>query len=127
MKKLSETLKEMGIDFTFPIQIKNSKGRLTYFESSNGFWIKSEYDSNDKLTYYEDSNGFWTKYEYGSNGNETYYEDSHGFWTKYEYDSKGRETYSEDRSGHKKGTSRSSTCEGKVVEVDGVKYKLQTL
>lgn len=37
MKKLSEVYKELGIDFTFPIVIKDSNGNETYFEDSNGF------------------------------------------------------------------------------------------
>jgi hypothetical protein len=32
MKKLSETYKEQGIDFKFPISIKNPEGRETYYE-----------------------------------------------------------------------------------------------
>ena len=65
MKKLSETLTELGIAFTFPIDIKDAKGNMTYFEDS-----------------------------YGT----------------------------------KQGTPRSAkTCDGKVVEVDGIKYKLKAL
>jgi len=45
-----------------------------------------------------------------------------------EYDSAGNETYSETSNGDKTGTPRSAkTCEGKVVEVDGVKYELKTI
>ena len=86
MKLLSETYKELGIAFSFPIEIK---------------------DDNGTDTYYEESNGFWRKYEYNADGNETYYEESNGY---------------------KRGTPKSSkTCEGKVVEVDGIKYKLTAL
>ena len=84
MKKISETYKELGIDFTFPIEIKDADGNSTYFESSNGFWIRREYDENGKLTYFENSNGY------------------------------------------KEGTKRGS-CDGKVIEVDGKKYKLTEL
>ena len=83
MKKLSETLKELGIAFTFPINIKDADGNVTYFESRGGFWHKKEYDSN---------------------GKETYFEDSHG---------------------NKRGIPRSQFCEGKVVEIDGIKYELK--
>ena len=107
MKKLSDTLKEMGVKFTLPIKIKNEAGKETYFEDSNGYWWKRKYDSV---------------------GNETYYENSQGYWYKSEYDSEGKETYSENSDGFKKGTPRSAkTCEGKVVEVDGVKYELKTI
>ena len=86
MKKLSETYKELGIAFSFPIEIK---------------------DANGNETYYEDSNGNWGKWEFDANGNETYYENSGGYW---------------------RGTPKTAkTCEGKVVEVDGTKYKLTAL
>ena len=110
MKKLSETYKELGIEFTFPILIKDSNGYATYYENSDEFWYKREYDSNGNVTYYEDSYKSWQKWERDASGNETYYEDSNG---------------------KKRGTPRSAkstkTCEGKVVEVDGIKYKLKTL
>jgi len=65
MKPLSEILTELGIAFTFPIEITDA------------------------------------------NGDETYYEDSDGYW---------------------RGTPKSvKTCKGKVIEVDGIKYKLTAL
>jgi len=86
MKPLSETYKELGIAFSFPIEIEDANGELTYYESSKGKWEKWECDAN---------------------GNDTYYEDSLGV---------------------KQGTPRSAkTCEGKVVEVDGVKYELTAI
>ena len=104
MKKLSDTYKELGIAFTFPVEIKDSNGSETYYEDSGGYWCKREYDSKD---------------------NQTYFEDSYGYSCKREYDSKGNQTYYEDSKGVKCGTPRSAkTCEGKVVEVDGIKYKL---
>lgn len=57
MKKLSETYKELGIDFTFPIEIRNSNGSKTYFEDIYGYYEKWEYDANGKETYYENSYG----------------------------------------------------------------------
>ena len=63
-----------------------------------------------------------------ANGNETYYEDSNGNWGKWEFDANGKQTYYEDSNGVKKGTPHSvKTCEGKVIEVDGIKYKLKAL
>ena len=102
---LSETYKELGIAFTFPIDIKNADGNQTYFEASSGYW---------------------GRYEYDENGNETYYETSDGYWYRCEYDKNGKETYYEDKYGLKKGTKRGS-CSGKVIEVDGKKYKLMEL
>jgi hypothetical protein len=107
MKKLSETYKELGIAFSFPIRIE---------------------DENSDETYWEDSYGYWSRYEYDSNGNETYYENSYGDWERCEYDSNGDQTYYEDSNGHKEGTPRSAkTCSGKVIDVDGIKYKLEAL
>ena len=107
MKKLSETLTELGIAFTFPIEIK---------------------DANGKNTYYENCEDFWYKYERDANGNPTYYEDSDGCWYRREYDANGKATYYKDSDGIQRGTPRSAkTCEGKVVEVDGIKYKLTAL
>jgi hypothetical protein len=59
MKKLSETLTELGIAFSLPIQINDTNGNKTYYEDITGFWCKSEYDSNGNETYWEsgDSNG----------------------------------------------------------------------
>ena len=107
MKKLSETYKELGIAFTFPIEINDAKGKSTYRENSRGYWQRRERDAN---------------------GNETYYEDSVGYCYKYEYDSKGNVTFYENSKGVKEGTPKSAkTCEGKVIEVDGIKYKLTAL
>jgi uncharacterized protein RhaS with RHS repeats len=72
MTLLSKTYKELGIAFTFPIEIKDDNGNLTYYERSNGLWFRREYDEKGNLTYFEDSNGFWTRREYDENGNETY-------------------------------------------------------
>ena len=128
MKPLSETLTELGIAFSFPIEIKDAKGKVTYYEGSDGFWQRLERDANGKETYYEDIDGDWARYEYDANGKVTYCESSGGYWYKYERDANGNETYYENSEGVKKGTPKSSkTCEGKVVEVDGIKYKLKAL
>jgi YD repeat-containing protein len=144
MKKLSDTLKELGIKFTFPIEIADANGNQTYFENSSGYWDRLKYDENGNQTYYENSDGFWSRCEYDEKGNQTYYENSNGFWYRYEYDKNGKvtyyensndfwsrreydengnRTYYENSDGLKEGTKRSS-CSGKVLEVDGKKYKL---
>jgi uncharacterized protein RhaS with RHS repeats len=89
----------------FPFEIKDKNGKVIYYEDSNGLWWKREYDSNGKVIYCEDSNGWWWKKEYDSNGKVIYYEDSNGVV----------------RDNRPKG------CEGKVVEIDGKKYKLTEL
>ena len=126
MKLLSETYKELGIAFKFPIKIRDSDGNKTYHETSDGFWYKYEYDSSGNETYFEDSRNYWCKKEYNSDGKETYYETSKGFWYKKEYNPDGEVTYHENSYGNKEGTPRSAkTCEGKVIEVDGIKYELK--
>jgi hypothetical protein len=127
MKKVSDTYKEQGIDFTFPIVIKDANGRETYYENSTGFWWRREYNANGNQTYHERGDGFWRKHEYNANGNQTYHVDSEGDWSKYEYDANGNQTYYEDSEGEKIGTPRSQSCAGKVIEVDGKKYKLKEL
>lgn len=106
MKKLSEIYKELGIAFSFPIKIKDANGKETYVESSKRDWRKREYDANGRVTYFEESKGFWSKREYNSDGEVTYYVNSDGY---------------------KEGTPKSATCEGKVIEVDGIKYELKAL
>jgi hypothetical protein len=106
MKSLSETYKELGVAFTFPIIIKDAKGNVTYYEDSEGKWEKWEFDARGNLTYFEDRRG----------------------WAKWERDSNGKQTYFENSNGVKQGTPRSAkTCDGKVVEVDGIKYELKAL
>ena len=78
MKKLSDTYKELGIEFTYPIEIKDSNGSETYYENSNGYWYKKEYDSKGNATYFENSDGCWYKRKCDSKGNETYFENSNG-------------------------------------------------
>jgi hypothetical protein len=126
MKKLSEVYKKLGIAFTFPIDIEDKDGNRTYYENSSGFWARREYDKDGNRTYYETSDGFWVSYKRDKKGNETYFEDSNGYWARYEYDEKGNRTYYETSTGYKIGTKRGS-CSGKVIEVDGKKYKLMEL
>jgi hypothetical protein len=83
----------------FPFIIKDSKGNRIYYENSNGYWEKREYDSEGNRIYYEDSNGYWSKHEYDSNGKEIYYENSDGYWSKHEYDSEDNVIYYENSKG----------------------------
>ena len=89
MKPLSETYKEQGIAFTFPIEIEDAHGNHTYYEDSDGVWHKAEYNSNGNQTYFESSDGhkrgrkangndYWSKRGRDANGNQTYYENSDG-------------------------------------------------
>ena len=57
MKKLSETYKELGIAFTFPIEIKDANGNVTYYERSDDYWHRYERDAEGNETYFENSSG----------------------------------------------------------------------
>ena len=70
--------------FNQPVRIKgisvyNTNGNEIYYENSNGYWYKNEYDNQGNHIYSEDSNGYWYKKEYNTNGNRIYYEDSYGY------------------------------------------------
>ncbi len=90
----------------FPFTIKNKNGNKIYYEYSNGYWYKNEYDSNGNDIYYENSDGYWSKREYDSNGNEIYYENS---------------------DGEVVDNRPKPNCNGKVVEIEGKRYKLTEL
>ena len=60
------------------------------------------------------------------NGNQIYFENSKGFWAKWEYDSQGNKIYFENSDGEIIDR-RPKPCENKVVEIDGIKYKLTKL
>jgi hypothetical protein len=84
----------------FPFTIKDSKGNEIYYETSNGFWTKREYDSNRNEIYVEDSTGYWKKYERGANGYKVYFEDSTGYWAKWERDANDDVIYYENSDGN---------------------------
>ena len=67
-------------------------------------------------------------YLYDSNGNQIYCEDSNGYWSKREYDTNGNLIYRKDSTGYiVDKRPKKETCNGKVVEIDGKKYKLTEL
>ena len=111
MKKLSETLTELGIAFTFPIRIWDAKGYQTYYEDSTGYWDKYEWDGNGRATHYEDSDDYWERFERDAKGRPTYHEDSDGFWSRWERDDNGDVDYYEDSTGVKKGTTQRAQLE----------------
>ena len=82
------------------------------------------YDSNGKLIYHENSDGNWCKQEFDVNGNEIYHENSNGYWVKRDYDSNGNQIYYENSIGAIIDKRPKASCNGKVVEIDGKKYKL---
>lgn len=84
------------------LEIKNKNGKLIYIELADGFWVKREYDSEGKEICYENSDGYWAKQGHDSEGNLIYYENSDG----------------------KIVDKRPKPCEDKIIEIDGIKYKL---
>ena len=82
------------------------------------------YDSNGKEIYWEHSDGYWIKYDYDSNGNKIYREDSNRYWSKREYDANGNEIYYENSDGYIEDKRPKGSCNGKVIEIEGKKYKL---
>jgi len=76
--------------------------------------------------------GQWLKWDFETNGfleirnkdNEIIYAESlDRFWAKWERDSEGKVIYYEDSKGEIED-NRPKPCENKVVEIEGVKYKL---
>ena len=67
----------------FPFIIKNKDGKRIYYEGSDGYWTKREYDAHSNQIYYEASDGYWSKYEYDAHGKELRYENSDGFIKDY--------------------------------------------
>jgi hypothetical protein len=57
MKLISETYKELGIAFSFPIRIRDANGKDTYYENSDSDWEKWERDADGNVTYSENSHG----------------------------------------------------------------------
>jgi hypothetical protein len=108
----------------FPFIIKDKNGNQIYFENSIKYWYKQEFDSNKNRIYFEDSHGDWGKYEYDTNGKQIYFENSHGDWGKYEYDTNGKQIYFQDSNGEVRDNRPKQSCEGKIVEIEGKKYKL---
>ena len=41
----------------FPFEIKDKSGKVIYYEHSDGYWWKREYDSNGNVIYWENSDG----------------------------------------------------------------------
>jgi len=63
---------------TFPFVINDKDGNSIYYENSDGYWVKNEYDAHGKEIRCETSNGYWCKSEYDAHGNCIYHENSAG-------------------------------------------------
>ena len=62
----------------FPFEIKDRSDNVIYFESSNGEWIKHEYDDHGNRIYTETSIGTWYKFKYDENNTLIFSENSIG-------------------------------------------------
>ena len=106
------------------LYLYDSNGNCIYHEDSYGYWYKQEYNDNGNIIYCENSKGYWYKYEFDSNDNKIYYENSDGYWFKREFDVNGKVIYFEASTGYIVDNRPKPSCKGKVVEIDGKKYKL---
>jgi hypothetical protein len=75
--KVTTIAQQLGVT-KFPFSIKDGKGKEIYYELSNGFWYKYEYDDKGNHIFYKTSNGEWFKREFDDKGNVIYFEDSRG-------------------------------------------------
>jgi hypothetical protein len=101
----------------FPFVIRDKNNNEIYYENSNGYWWKQEFDKNNNRIYREDSSGYWYKQEFDSKNNEIYYENSSGYWVKREFDSNNNETYHENSFGTIKDKRPKSTPEFTMEEL----------
>ena len=62
----------------FPFIIKDSENNQIYFETSDGYWIKHEYDERGNRIRFETSTGYWSICEYDEEDREIYFENSEG-------------------------------------------------
>jgi hypothetical protein len=61
---------------------------------------------------------------YDNNGNIIYRENSNEYWWKQDYDSNNNRIYFEDSTGYIEDNRPKGSCNGKVIEIEGKKYKL---
>ena len=54
---MSKTIAQQLNVKEFPFEIKDKNGKEIYYENSDGYWIKHEYDQNGKVIYSETSIG----------------------------------------------------------------------
>ena len=84
----------------FPFTVEDKDGNRVYWEDSDGWWEKREFDDANDLVYSEDSDGVFEKHRYDDYGNQIYFERSTGYWEKRKFDAKGNEVYFEDSIGY---------------------------
>jgi hypothetical protein len=118
----------------------NENDYLVYYKNSNGVETWREYDEHDNCIHAKDSDGFEIWKEYDDNGNCIHSKNSEGLEAWREYDSNGNQIYYKDFYGYEywynsKGKNITkeefdriyAPCAGKVIEVEGKKYRLTAL
>tara|TARA_R110000822_G_scaffold234332_1_gene365498 strand:- start:190 stop:567 length:378 start_codon:yes stop_codon:yes gene_type:complete len=113
MKTIAQQLKVKD----FPFEIKDKNNNEIYWENSNGYWLKQEFDKKNNRIYREDSSGYWAKREYDKNNNEIYFEDSDGYWVKREFDKNNNRIYYEDLTSYIVDNRPKSTPEFTMEEL----------
>ena len=97
---------------------------MIYWDLSNGFWEKRDYDDKGNLIYCECSDDSWFKLEYDANDNPSYSEHSDGYWYKYDRDSSGDVIYMEDSRDGVTIDKRSCSDIVFIDEQTGKKFKM---
>ena len=91
------------------------------FKSKGSLFL---YDDNGNEIYCEYSSGYWVKQEFDDNGNCIYHENLDKYWYKQEFDTNNNQIYYENSNGEIIDNRPKSSCNGKVIEIEGKKYKL---
>ena len=115
----------------FPFMIKDNKGNCIYFEESDDYWMKNEFDQNNNLIYNADSKNYWYKCEYNHNNHVIFWENSDNVWFKYEVNEKGEWLYMENSRGESSDFRKEKVIEitfndiAKLLNVPVEKLKLK--
>lgn len=96
----------------FCVELKGNKKQIDKKEMTVAQVLKHDFKSKGSLFLYD------------CNGNIIYYEDSDGYWVKQEFDDNNNIIYYEASDGYIIDNRPKSSCNGKVVEIEGKKYKL---
>jgi hypothetical protein len=83
----------------FPFEIKDENGNVIYYEDSDNYWIRYEFDSNGNQTYYINSCKCWERSKFDSNNNLVHWRDFDGNSFKQEFDSNNNRIYFEASNG----------------------------
>jgi hypothetical protein len=74
----------------FPYEIKDSKGRQIYYETSDGYWEIQKYDSTGNRITLKNSSGYRVDSVYNENGKCLYNKTATGYSERWEYNEEGR-------------------------------------